>query len=443
MKKKKKFKNKLNFRLTDSQFIDLTKKHKKFNHLLINHSHTVSFINTHSWFYANKGFHSKVSRLFPLKTDFIKNDEPVKAVRINLYPNDSQKKILLNWMNIYIDMQNETIKYLRKLRFDKLPLILNWKKLRNQMKHIKLNVLNKSRFDGKTINAHILDKAIQDVTIQYKSAISNQKNTGRSFRIRYIKKTKKKKIVKLEKIMISRDKKTFCRTVFGDIFNCSHSDFSKITSDFTIQFDEIKNKFFLFYTVPVKKVNIQTKKQIALDPGIRTFLTGYASDHHIEFARNLQEEIRPLLEETDELNGSKLKESKIKKAVRKRELKISNKIDDLHWKVIKYLTDNYKEIVIGNYSTKKSGELNIDKMTKRIGSRMRLYVFKERLKYKCSIKGTKYLEVNEAYTSKLCSQCGNHYDENLGSKKIYECLKCKRKIGRDINGARNIMIKGT
>ena len=86
------------------------------------------------------------------------------------------------------------------------------------------------------------------------------------------------------------------------------------------------------------------------------------------------------------------------------------------------------------------GSRNISKITKRIASAMRLYSFKQRLKYKCSVNNVSYGEINEWNTSKMCSVCGNIH-ENLGSNKIYGCEKCKTKMNRDINGARNIHIK--
>ena len=123
--------------------------------------------------------------------------------------------------------------------------------------------------------------------------------------------------------------------------------------------------------------------------------------------------------------------------------KIKYLIDELHWKSIKYLTDNYKNILIGDLSVK--GIVNnrtsvITSMTKRIGLHMSLFKFKERLQYKCNVKNNNYIEVNEKYTSKMCSNCSN-YKEDLGANKVYNCNNCKKIIDRDINAARNIYIK--
>jgi transposase len=56
------------------------------------------------------------------------------------------------------------------------------------------------------------------------------------------------------------------------------------------------------------------------------------------------------------------------------------------------------------------------------------------------VKGLKYKTVNEFYTSKMCSVCGE-IDANLGGKKKYACANCKTVMDRDVNGCRGIYIK--
>ena len=69
------------------------------------------------------------------------------------------------------------------------------------------------------------------------------------------------------------------------------------------------------------------------------------------------------------------------------------------------------------------------------------YKFRERLIYKskCYFKCDVHI-CREDYTSKTCTNCGN-ISINLGGKRIYNCEKCNIKIDRDINGARNILLK--
>ena len=55
---------------------------------------------------------------------------------------------------------------------------------------------------------------------------------------------------------------------------------------------------------------------------------------------------------------------------------------------------------------------------KRIGLHMRLFAFKERLKYKCNVNRCKYEEIDESYTSKTCTKCGE-LNQKLGRNKIF------------------------
>ena len=67
--------------------------------------------------------------------------------------------------------------------------------------------------------------------------------------------------------------------------------------------------------------------------------------------------------------------------------------------------------------------------------------FRERLIMKSKItKDFKVITLSEEYTSKTCGACG-FINNKLGSKKVLKCCSCHVEIDRDLNGARNIMIK--
>lgn len=183
-------------------------------------------------------------------------------------------------------------------------------------------------------------------------------------------------------------------------------------------------------------------KIVAIDPGIRTFLTGVSNDHTIEIGSNIGHQIKHELKFIDKItNNDNLDNLKKTKLLLKTRNKLKNKINDYHWKIINHLICNYNHILIGNFSTKSMGESNMYKMTKRIGNNIRLYTFKQYLQYKCYLNGIKYTEINEYCTSKCCSTCGN-LKKDLGSNKIYTCNKCGLNVNRDINAAKNILLKG-
>lgn len=324
----------------------------------------------------------------------------------------------------------------------------------NIMSDIKQYIINKSGiYSSKNtkIQSHTLDNAIKDVCTSFKSAFTNLRNGNiKHFRIRYIKKTKKRKILKLEQSAFSEGKNTFCPSIMGELVDSyGNHDFSEIKCGGTITYN-YKNDQFILY-IPIKVEREEPKKQekeecIAGDGGIKTFLTMYSQDKIVEIAPKLRETISKSFKEIDKINKCEfLTKHKKKLLVDKKTNNIENKIDDMHWKTIKYLTDNYNTILIGNLSTKgivKKKPVNeIDKMTKRVALKMKFYVFNERLKYKCYLKHCSYKKVNEAFTSKMCTYCGT-IKKDLGNKRIYECNHCHKIIERDINGARNIYLTG-
>ena len=71
---------------------------------------------------------------------------------------------------------------------------------------------------------------------------------------------------------------------------------------------------------------------------------------------------------------------------------------------------------------------------------LKFYKFKLRLQYKASCLNKKVVLVNEAYTSQTCSSCGNTY--KIEASKIYTCSKCTNVSERDVNAAKNILMKG-
>ena len=57
-----------------------------------------------------------------------------------------------------------------------------------------------------------------------------------------------------------------------------------------------------------------------------------------------------------------------------------------------------------------------------------------------TMRNKRVLECTEEYTSKTCTRCGV-IKRNLGGSEIYSCEHCDLLTLRDINGARNILIK--
>lgn len=146
--------------------------------------------------------------------------------------------------------------------------------------------------------------------------------------------------------------------------------------------------------------------------------------------------ISKLSKETD-----KYKKSNLKRSIFNIRFKIRNLIDELHWKTIKFFTSRFKVIIFPPFNVSEMVKKSKRKLSKKVVRAMncfRFYEFKERLKLKCKENGVTFIESSEAFTSKTNSFTGELM-ENLGSKEsfVYDNIL----IDRDINGARNILIR--
>ena len=67
-------------------------------------------------------------------------------------------------------------------------------------------------------------------------------------------------------------------------------------------------------------------------------------------------------------------------------------------------------------------------------------MFRQRLVSKAEEYGVHVEIVREDFTTRTCGHCG-HDNEHVGSKKVFLCPRCGWTLGRDANGARNIMMR--
>ena len=87
-----------------------------------------------------------------------------------------------------------------------------------------------------------------------------------------------------------------------------------------------------------------------------------------------------------------------------------------------------------------NGKGKLPKIIKLLLYLFSYYQFNKKLQFKCKEYGTNIVIVDESYTSKTCTNYGNLH-KTLGSNKTYTCEKCNIVIDRDVNGARNILLK--
>ena len=336
--------------------------------------------------------------------------------------------------------------YVKKKEYNKLMIKLNWKNIRtNYLKNIRNHIqIKSSNIEKNRIRIHILDCAIKNACTSYKSCVSNfLENNIKKFKIRYWRYNKKNKIMEIEKEFISKNE--LLKDVFGSFNLIYNKKEYKLTGNETVSIlycSDIK-KYYLLVNEKIQLKESQSNKYIAIDQGIKPFLSSRTNDELINIGTNISSLIGKHLKKIDLINNNKIMNKKQKRnKERKYYIKIKNIIDEVHWKTIKFITSNYKNVIIGNLSMKETTKNKKSKLSpglKRIGLMMRLSEFRKRLRYKCLINGIKIEIIDEAYTSKVCSSCGNCKHELEGEKE-YECLNCNKKRDRDFNSATNMIL---
>lgn len=203
--------------------------------------------------------------------------------------------------------------------------------------------------------------------------------------------------------------------------------------------------YLLVPFVDIKTDEVPTERFAALDPGVRTFQTYYTEDEAgevgIETERKIDginKKIKKIASRMKEVRGKK--KNQLRKAWYRANARSSHLVDDLHWKVIKYLLDRFDVIVAPTLNVH-----NFDKsLRKVVRERMTTHrhgLFSRRLKMKAETRGKVVItDFEEHGTSRTCSTCGeaNH---DLGSSKVFWCVRCGFEGDRDVNSAKNHALK--
>ena len=398
-----------------------------FNHNTTTYNH--SFVNN----FKHKTSKSKKVTKFDL------NKTKILEVKFNA----SSMKFIKSWMESHRKVYNKTLRIYKnayKHNIDVTDLTF-FNQVRDSLKlKIQSNKdLNKLIF-GNKYPCRSFDNAVNDVHKHFSSCISN-KHKNFNIKRMLMKDSKQRLIISMNSW--SKNKPIFTPSVLKDdcmkVLTKTKFNLDTYKNMSMLQYDKSTHRFFLYLTIK-GDVKVNTNKHsIALDPGVRTFQTGYASDMKMqEYGPHINNSIKQDIEKIHSLLSM---EQPPKRRLRYLRNKVKNKVSELHWKVINDLCNNYKYIAIGKLSTQKcvSTKNNLSKINKDITLALRHFDFRMKLKSYGLTHGCIVEEVNEAYTTKICTSCGK-YNDVKGSK-TYSCTKCKSIIDRDLNGARNIFMK--
>jgi putative transposase len=204
--------------------------------------------------------------------------------------------------------------------------------------------------------------------------------------------------------------------------------------------------------VPMELEPGATDGIIALDPGDRTFLTGFDGQNIIEIGKHdktrlfhLCQRLDRIQSQIDKLVGkaNKRKRFNLRKLAQNLRIKIRSLVDEAHHKVAAFLTKTYKVVLIPQFETSGMTKRDKRKITSKTARSMLTwahYRFRQTLIHHATKRNCVVIVDDEAYTSKTCSCCGA-INLKLGGAKVFQCKTCNHVIGRDWNGAINIFFK--
>ncbi len=192
---------------------------------------------------------------------------------------------------------------------------------------------------------------------------------------------------------------------------------------------------------------------VSIDPGQRTFLTWYAPKYGMGKIGNMDSnKLIKICLNMDRLCSLQTKVScrkrqKLGKVIARLRRRFENLRLDAHTKICSWLTKTFDTIVIPPFNAhlmSKRGERVIRSKTVRGLMNWAHGMFRQRLRTMCLSRGKTYVEQNEAYTSKTCSNCGWIHDK-LGGREWFVCQNesddKRTYIDRDVNGARGILLR--
>ncbi len=200
------------------------------------------------------------------------------------------------------------------------------------------------------------------------------------------------------------------------------------------------------------KLQLGIDRAVAIDPGVRKFLTTYSPDTAESFmiGKGLADELYVLLRRYDAFQselaelGKATGQSESRRRLQGRMLRLRERIfyrkKEERDQAANFLASRYSIVLMPKLDTKALALSSARTLTTKVARQMLCLghaKFVDRLKEKCAEYGSVHVTVTEHYTSKTCVQCGrlNTCDET------YRCARCGFTCDRDVVGAAGIFLR--
>lgn len=399
-------------------------------------TNTVMPVIGDTWFDASMETHDAEGQFpsFEFSVSATPAETPLKTLKIRIYPTAEQRAVLRRMIGTARYSYNQTVEYLKQK-----DTKANWMAIKGE-------ILNNLPEWAKEIPYQVKSVAVRDACEAVKNAKLKCKQTGKfnevSFRSR--KNPRQTLFIRSESIN--------CEAIFPRILGkmkFAEQPPSEIKHDCRLVLED-NYRWYVVILVECETVEApRTKgKAISIDPGVRTFLTGYCEKGIVEIGQDAQTRIISLCFQLDRMQRKMTKvkakrRQNIRRAYRRLKFRLECLKTELLWKSATFLAKSFDTIVIPPFCATdmaKKAKRKITSKTVRAMMGLAHSRFREILQWQCRKYGSHMLLVTEEYTSKTCPSCGRLH-ETLGGRKVFRCPSCGYQAPRDANGAFNIMLK--
>jgi putative transposase len=238
-----------------------------------------------------------------------------------------------------------------------------------------------------------------------------------------------------QKVYLSLSKIGYVRVVYhrkieGDIKTCTirKTPTGKWYATFSCEVPDVRKKEII-------------ENPVGVDCGLYSFITlsnGQKVDIQ-KFFRTAEDRIAQVQRRMSLCTKGTPERREMKKRVALAYEKVSHQRENFAHQISKRLVENYDYIIFE--------DLSIDRMIKnhRLAKSIQDVAWNQLVQYtqyKAENAGTWVELVDPAYTSQMCSDCGNVRKKSL-SERVHVCEECGLEMDRDENAAINIMRLGT
>ena len=384
-------------------------------------------------------------------------DEVTTTVKVKLFPNKDQERLLLDTMNQYLKACNFVSEKVCQLREH------NWLNLNNQLYRTLLNLFG--------MKSHITQSVFKTVDSKYKQKEDRIK--------------KKKKLTETQRrdLLYSKPvvfKVPECDLVRSDDYSLLKDVFSiyaytpnqksksrnrikmayehKYVDSFlcdqkyklgTAKLKQIGKNFYLF--VPITKKLEPFKKEttqniVGIDRGIRFLATSYDLEGKTTFFHGGKIIARRVHFKNKRAELQRKGTPSARRRIKAMGHRENRWMRDVNHCVSKALVNKYPSntlLVIEDLSNVRKSTQRVKKERKYTQVSWSYYDLEMKLKYKALLKGSYVINVPANYTSQRCPVCGHVQDTNRDKEKhFFCCRKCGYRSNDDRIGAMNLFLMG-